>query len=122
MRIEYVAVYVNDLEKAKSFFIKYFDGVSNDGYHNINTGFRSYFIAFVDGTRLELMNKPEMVDDEKTLARTGYIHIAFSLGSKEAVDELTDHMRSDGYEVVSGPRTTVTVITKAVSSGLKAIR
>lgn len=106
MRIEHVAMYVNDLEKAKDFFIKYLGGVSNDGYHNINTGFRSYFIAFDDGTRLELMNKPGMTDDEKTLTRTGYIHIAFSFGSKEAVDELTEYMKSDGYEVVSGPRTT----------------
>ena len=106
MKIEHVAMYVNDLEKARDFFIKYLGGVSNDGYHNTKTGFKSYFISFDDGSRLELMNKPEMTDDEKVLARTGYIHIAFSLGSKEAVDELTDRMRSDGYEVISGPRTT----------------
>ena len=106
MKIEHVAMYVNDLEKARDFFIKYLGGVSNDGYHNTKTGFKSYFISFDDGSRLELMNKPEMTDDEKVLARTGYIHIAFSLGSKEAVDELTNRMRSDGYEVISGPRTT----------------
>ena len=106
MKIEHVAMYVNDLEKARDFFIKYLGGVSNDGYHNTKTGFKSYFISFDDGSRLELMNKPEMTDDEKVLARTGYIHIAFSLGSKEAVDELTELLKSNGYEVVSGPRTT----------------
>ena len=52
------------------------------------------------------MNKPQMDNDEKALNRTGYIHIAFSLGSKEAVDELTEKMRKDGYSVISGPRTT----------------
>ena len=31
---------------------------------------------------------------------------AFSLGSKEAVDKLTERLKNDGYEVVSGPRTT----------------
>ena len=106
MKIEHVAMYVNDLEKARDFFIKYLGGVSNDGYHNTKTGFKSYFISFDDGSRLELMNKPGMTDDEKMLARTGYIHIAFSLGSKEAVDELTERLKSNGYEVVSGPRTT----------------
>ena len=106
MKIEHVAMYVNDLEKARDFFIKYLGGVSNDGYHNTKTGFKSYFISFDDGSRLELMNKPGMTDDEKELARTGYIHIAFSLGSKEAVDELTELLKSNGYEVVSGPRTT----------------
>ena len=68
--------------------------------------FRSYFWSFDDGARLEIMNKPKMEDVEKTLTRTGYIHIAFSLGSKEAVDELTAQMKNDGYEVISGPRTT----------------
>ena len=106
MKIEHVAMYVNDLEKARDFFIKYLGGVSNDGYHNTKTGFKSYFISFDDGSRLELMNKPGMTDDEKVLARTGYIHIAFSLGSKDAVDELTERLKFNGYEVVSGPRTT----------------
>ena len=32
--------------------------------------------------------------------------IAFSVGSRERVDELTQKLRSDGYEVISGPRTT----------------
>ena len=106
MRIEHIAVYVNDLEAAREFFMKYLNGTSNDGYRNPNTGFRSYFISFDDGARLELMNKPVMEDPEKTLSRTGYAHIAFSIGSKEAVDELTARLKQDGYTVVSGPRTT----------------
>lgn len=43
MHIEHIAMYVNDLEAAKDFFIKYFHAVSKDGYHNKSTGFRSYF-------------------------------------------------------------------------------
>ena len=106
MRIEHVAMYVNDLEAARDFFIKYLGASSNDGYHNQKTGFRSYFLSFSDGARLEIMNKPQMDDAEKTLARTGLIHIAFSVGSTERVDELTEELKRDGYEVVSGPRTT----------------
>ncbi len=106
MRIEHVAMYVNDLESARAFFIKYFGAVSNDGYHNTRTNFHSYFLTFEGGARLEIMNKPDMQDDEKSLNRTGYAHIAFSLGSKQAVDELTGRLRSDGYPIVSGPRTT----------------
>ena len=106
MTIEHIAMYVNDLEKARDFFVKYLDGKSNDGYHNKTTDFRSYFISFDDGARLEIMNKPGLVDAEKTLNRTGYIHIAFSLGSEEKVDELTARLKADGYEVVSGPRIT----------------
>ena len=48
MKIEHIAMYVNDLEAARDFFLKYLDGTSNDGYHNKNTDFRSYFISFED--------------------------------------------------------------------------
>ena len=106
MRIEHIAMYVNDLEATKEFFVKYFNATSNEIYHNKTTDFRSYFLSFDDGARLEIMNKPQMVDDEKNLNRTGYIHIAFSLGSKAAVDALTERIKNDGYEVISGPRTT----------------
>ena len=106
MHIEHIAMYVNDLEAAKDFFIKYFHAVSNDGYHNKSTGFRSYFLRFDNGARLEIMNKPVMEVGNKALTCIGYIHIAFSLGSKAAVDALTERMRKDGYEVISGPRTT----------------
>ena len=106
MRIEHVAMYVNDLEAARNFFVTHLGGKSNDGYHNPRTGFSSYFITFDDGARLELMNKPVMDDLEKPLNRTGYAHIAFSVGSKVNVDELTEKLRVAGYEVVSGPRTT----------------
>ena len=106
MKIEHIAMYVKDIEAAREFFVKYLGGTSNDGYHNNTTDFQSYFISFDDGARLELMTRPELADLEKPLNRTGYIHIAFSVGSKEAVDTLTDRLKEDGYEVVSGPRTT----------------
>ena len=106
MHIEHIAMYVNDLEKTKEFFVKYFNATSNEGYHNKTTDFRSYFLSFDDGARLEIMNKPQMMDNEKGLNRTGFVHIAFSLGNKEAVDMLTEKMRNDGYNVISGPRTT----------------
>lgn len=106
MKIEHVAMYVNDLEGAKTFFVKYLGAKANDGYHNPKTDFRSYFLSFSDGARLELMHKPEMEDGEKTVSRTGFIHVAFSVGSAAAVDRLTEQLRADGYPVISGPRTT----------------
>jgi lactoylglutathione lyase len=106
MKIEHIAMYVNNLEKVKEFFIFYLNAKANDGYHNKNSDFKSYFLTFDSGTRLEIMNKPEMEDIHKTLARTGFIHIAFSVGSKEKVDELTERLHQDGYEVISEPRTT----------------
>ena len=106
MKIEHVALYVNDLEAARDFFVTYLEGCSNSGYHNRTTDFRSYFISFDDGARLEIMSKPEMTDNKKSMNRTGYAHVAFSVGSKERVDELTIRLKTAGFSVISGPRTT----------------
>lgn len=106
MKLEHIAMYVINLEATKEFFVKYFDANSNDGYYNSKTQFRSYFLTFEDGARLEIMNKPDLIKTDKLLNQLGYIHIAFSVGSKEKVDQLTIILEEDGYEVISGPRTT----------------
>ena len=106
VRIDHIALYVNDLEGAKNFFETYFQAVSNEGYHNETTDFRSYFLTFSDGSRLELMTKPDLTDSGNLLDRFGYAHIAFSVGSKEAVEELTERLKADGYPTLSGPRVT----------------
>lgn len=106
MKIDHIAMYVKDLEGTKQFFERYFNAAANNLYHNEKTGFQSYFLTFDDGARLEIMNRTDLENAEKTLQRAGYIHIAFSVGSKEKVDSLTAQLKQDGYEVISGPRTT----------------
>lgn len=106
MKIDHVAMYVQDLEKTREFFTTFLNGTSNALYHNQRTGFQSYFISFDNGARLEIMTRPDIVDGPKALTRTGFVHVAFSTGSKEAVDTLTKRLQQDGYEVISGPRTT----------------
>lgn len=106
MKIDHIAMYVNDPEKAKDFFLTYFDAVSSEGYHNPRTNFRSYFLTFRDGARLEIMTKPDLTDSGDFLNRFGYAHVAFQTGSREAVDALTARLKEDGYPVISGPRIT----------------
>lgn len=106
MKIEHIALYVSNLEGAREFFVKYFGAKSNEGYHNKTTDFRSYFLTFDDGARLEIMTQPGLWDPEKDPVRAGFIHLAFSVGSREAVDALTARLAADGYDVLSGPRTT----------------
>lgn len=106
MRIEHAALYVSDLEAARDFFVRFFGAVPNEGYHNPRTDFRSYFLSFDDGARLEVMTRPDMSDANKDLARTGWAHLAFSVGGVEEVDRLTAELAEAGYQVVSGPRTT----------------
>lgn len=106
MKLEHIAMYVNDLENTRLFFMQYFGAISNKMYHNPQTGLRTYFLSFEDGARLEIMSRPDMSDAPKNSLRTGLIHISFCVGSKERVDALTEQLRADGYAVISGPRTT----------------
>ncbi len=52
------------------------------------------------------MTRPEVQEQDEALMRTGFIHLSFSVGNRETVDELTSRLESEGYEVVSGPRVT----------------
>lgn len=107
MKIEHLALYVRDLEGAKAFFETYFDAKSNALYHNQKTGFQSYFLTFESGARLEIMTRgADLQEGSQDLLFTGYHHLAFSLGSQEAVDQLTARLKEDGYPVLSGPRVT----------------
>lgn len=106
MRIEHAAMYVNDIEAEKEFFTRYFGATAGEMYHNKNTGFSSYFLSFDGNARLELMTAPELQDMDKPGLRTGFAHLAFSVGSCKEVDALTERLRADGYAVVSGPRVT----------------
>ncbi len=106
MKIEHIALYAKDLEGARDFFCRYFGAASNVLYHNPKTGFQSYFLTFDSGARLELMQKPELPESSHSGEHLGYMHLAFSTGSREAVDALTSQLQKDGYPVISGPRIT----------------
>ena len=106
MKIDHFAMYVIDLEMVKDFFVRYFGAISNEIYHNKKTGFKSYFLSFDDGSRLEIMTQRGLADKQKNALQCGFIHIAVSVGSKEKVDSLTETLINDGYELVSGPRAT----------------
>ncbi len=106
IKLEHVAMYVHDLEGARQFFTQYFGATCNQKYHNKTTDFQSYFLSFGEGARLEIMHKPNLDDATKTLGRTGLVHLAFTVGSAQAVDALTTRLQADGYPVLSGPRTT----------------
>lgn len=105
MRIEHVAIWVNDIENMRRFYEVYFGAKSNDKYENKKKQFESYFLTFPDSRcRLEIMQRPNLISHPKETI--GYAHIAFSLGSTQAVDALTERFQLDGYTHVDGPRMT----------------
>ncbi len=107
MKIEHIAIWTEDIEIMREFYVKYFGLVSNNKYHNPNKNFRSYFLSFGEGrTRIELMVMPGKKEPEDRYNLKGIAHFAISLGSKKAVLQLTEQLRTDGYTVLSEPRTT----------------
>lgn len=105
MKIEHLAIWVNDLEGMKKFYQNYFHAKAGAIYHNPKKNFTSYFLSFGDGCRLELMHNPDIKNSDDP-QRLGITHFAMSVGSKEIVDQLTLTLEADGYEVIGEPRTT----------------
>jgi len=106
MKIDHIALYVKDLEVSKSFYETYFGAKSNELYHNPKTGLHTYFLTFESGARLEIMWRPNLSERLDKVMNEGFIHFAFSVGSKEDVDALTLKMIDEGYICSSAPRTT----------------
>ena len=103
--ITHCALYVSDIEKAKAFYVKYFNGTANEKYTN-NKGFQSYFIKFMMGTSLEVMTHVDLKVRKAMDKVNGFSHIAFAVGSDEKVREITDLLVKDGYELLSPVRVT----------------
>lgn len=108
MKIEHLAIWVNDLEQMKLFYETYFNCQAGGLYHNETKEFRSYFLAFEQGCRLELMQSPRVNENknEEGSEYRGMIHFAISVGSSEKVDSLTEELRKANYKVIGEPRTT----------------
>jgi lactoylglutathione lyase len=108
MKIEHLAIWVQDLEEMRAFYLKYFDTTSGEKYTNPITRFVAYFIIFGESnTRLELMTRPDikLLDGERG-KNMGLAHFAISVGGKEKVNALTERFRNDQYTILSEPRTT----------------
>jgi lactoylglutathione lyase len=108
MRIDHVALWTNDLERCKRFYVSYFGAIAGKGYVNPTKGFESCFLSFSEGARIEAMKTTTLtpIIVEPGAQRMGLTHFAISLGSEALVDELTQRLKNDGYPVVDGPRRT----------------
>ena len=47
MQLTHIALWTNHLERLRDFYVKYFNGKSNEKYVNSKKGFASYFVSRV---------------------------------------------------------------------------
>lgn len=109
MKLHHTAIWVNDLEKIREYYMKHFGATSNDMYTNQTTGFRSYFLTFESGGKLEVMSREDIPDNLNDIIgkqHKGYIHLAFMVNSNDEVDAKARELQEAGYPVLRGPRVT----------------
>lgn len=97
-RINHVAAWVSDLDRARAFYERWFKAAAGPKYSSTKRDFQSYFLSLDTGARLELMTSPAEA------ARPA--HLAVSVGSRDAVDRLIQTMEAAGVRIVSYPRLT----------------
>jgi len=108
MKIDHIAIWTFNLESLRNFYAHYFDASSSEIYYNHSKEFRSYFLTFGGDCRLEIMEMPNIPKSKNDPAKqyTGLAHFAISVGSRQAVNQLTEELRSDGFRIVGEPRIT----------------
>ncbi len=109
MKLEHIAIWTDNIELLRNYYVSFFDGQSNEMYINPKTQFQSYFIAFESGARLEIMSMPNIPDNTNDIINAqhkGIIHIAFSVDSKQEVDAKAALLQTNGFELLNGPRVT----------------
>lgn len=109
MILEHVAIWSKDIEKLKTYYCSYFGAVSNDMYPNASKNFKSYFLSFETGARLEIMQKPEIpgnLNDTIVAQHIGIIHLAFGVNTMQEVNDKATELQNDGFTILSGPRKT----------------
>ena len=109
MKLEHIAIWTDNVELLRNYYVSFFEGQSNEMYINPKTQFQSYFISFESGARLEIMSMPNIPDnanDTINAQHKGIIHIAFSVATKQEVDAKAALLQANGFELLNGPRVT----------------
>ncbi len=114
VKIEHVALWTDDLERLRAFYEQHLGGRAGPRY--ARPGFASYFLEFEGGARLELMQMPGIAPRDRSRHDGGWIHVAFTVGSRADIDRLTAELAAAGVPVADGPRETGTATTSRSSS------
>jgi lactoylglutathione lyase len=122
IHVAHIGVWTRDLEKAAEFWKRNFNATVGEVYlSKRRKGFISRFVELPGGgARIELMAGP-WVEGFDGRERAGWDHVAISLESKKAVDELAEKCAAEGC-LVSGPRVTGDGYYEAVVATADGVR
>jgi lactoylglutathione lyase len=109
MIIDHIAIWTNQIEKMKDYYVRYFNGTANKKYRYNENQFESYFVSFKSGARIELMHKPGIpgnLNDSVEKQYLGLIHLAFGVQNMDLVNQKLTELAKDGHKILRGPRKT----------------
>ena len=109
MQIEHLAIWTKRPEVLRDYYTRYFGGKCGPVYQNPKKQFRSYFVDFGPGSRLEIMSAPgipENLNDTVEAQYMGIIHLAFGASSEAEVDARARELSENGFRILEGPRRT----------------
>ena len=73
MQLTHIALWTNHLERLRDFYVKYFNGKSNEKYVNPKKGFASYFVSFESSSGLSCGYEGASGSNDRTFP-DGWIH------------------------------------------------
>ena len=103
MYIGNVGIFVKDLKGARRFFESYFGAKLLKSYNEPENNYYSDILELDHGAWLELMTKPEIVDEPKELNRSGLAHVCFKADTRQQLDDIVAHFKKDGYKIQYEP-------------------
>ena len=106
MRIDHIAIWTNDIEALREFYVNLFDFKSGERYENPTKGYASYFLTYETGARLEIMSRTDIQHRPDDGPHLGYAHFSIALGSEEQVLDMAKRVEEYGCVINDGPRTT----------------
>jgi lactoylglutathione lyase len=116
MDVAHIALWTRDLQESIAFWHRYFAAEIGDIYQSKRRpGFISCFVTLPGAhAKIELMTLPRITGAPE-MEFAGWDHVAISLGSATAVDEIAVRCDMDGL-LLSPPRTTGDGFYEAVIS------
>lgn len=121
MTIEHIAITTADIDRLRRFYSTYF-GMEAEAEIAGSTGSRITFMYSPDGgARIELMQKPQTADrpvvpplgqadaqsgERPATPPCGYAHLAFAVGSEDAVSALIQRLAAAGVTILRQPKRT----------------
>lgn len=109
MTIDHLAIFTSCIEKLINYYTRYFDAVPGPFYTNEKKRFRSCFLSFDSGARIEIMEMegiPDNANDTLVKQHKGLVHLAFGAENPGRVDDLAKQLENEGYSIIDGPRVT----------------